>query len=186
MKKIALDFDNVLADTMTAWINYYNKQYNSNLRKSDVTLWKFWELESIGMTRENAYKIFDEVWFKWQDLNPLEKNIGLIVEGLRKLAEVHIVTATLGDITEWLKFHEVRYDGFKRTDYSEKPGLKYDIFIDDSPDDALELGMRGKVCLLYDQPWNQPHQTKYLFDDYNTIFRITRLDESLDFIGKMV
>lgn len=30
--KIALDFDNVLADTTGAWISYYNKKYNKNIK----------------------------------------------------------------------------------------------------------------------------------------------------------
>jgi uncharacterized protein len=186
MKRIALDFDNVLADTMTGWINYYNKKYNVNLRKSDITLWKFWELKTIGMEKADAYRIFDLVWYEWQELEPLEENVGLIVDKIKNLAELDIVTATKGEIMEWLKFHGVKYRELIKTDSIKKADLDYDIFIDDSPDDALELGERKKICLLYDQPWNQPSETKYLYSNYNTVFRIKKLEQVIDFIDETV
>jgi len=38
---------------------------------------------------------------------------------------------------------------------SHKFDLDYDIFIDDSPDNALEISKNNKICLLYNQPWNR-------------------------------
>jgi 5'(3')-deoxyribonucleotidase len=186
LKKIALDFDNVLADTMTGWINYYNKQFGRSLKKADITLWKFWELKSIGMEKGDSDRIFEEVWFRWQELRPLESNVGSTVKKLGELGDLDIVTAAKGEINEWLRFHNVRHKNLIKTRSSKKAELDYDIFIDDSPDDALEFGKRKKVCLLYDQPWNQPNETQYLYKEYSTIFRIKKLEEALDFIARMV
>jgi 5'(3')-deoxyribonucleotidase len=54
--KVALDFDNVLADTMSAWIKIYNKKYSKVIEKSDIIEWKFWSL--LKIQREEGYEIF--------------------------------------------------------------------------------------------------------------------------------
>lgn len=183
--KIAVDFDNVLADTMTSWIDYYNKQYNKYLNKKDITIWEFWKLEKIALEREESFKIFHLVWHNWQILPSIEPNIGKVVDKLRSFAKVDIVTATQGKIINWLTYHKINYNELIKITDSKKAELDYDIFIDDSPSDALEIGKLKKICLLYDQPWNQPDQ-KSLFSNYNTIYRINCLDEALYYIHKFI
>jgi uncharacterized HAD superfamily protein len=61
---------------------------------------------------------------------------------------------------------------------SEKAGLEYDLFIDDSPITALSVSKKGKICLLYDQPWNRNVHD----NDNNNIIRINRLSEAASYI----
>lgn len=150
MIKVALDFDNVLADTMSAWIKIYNKKYSKVIEKSDIIKWKFWSL--LKIQREEAYEIFGLVWANWEELHPTEENIGLKIDKLNASCELDIVTSAQGDVKDWLKLNDVKYNNLIYT--SEKAKLDYDIFIDDSPDEALKISKNERLCFLYDQPWN--------------------------------
>jgi 5'(3')-deoxyribonucleotidase len=179
MTKVALDFDNVLADTMNAWLNIFNKRYSREIKKSDIIKWKFWPL--LKIRRKTAYQIFNLVWENWEELPPIEENIASRVEKLSATSRVDIVTSARGDVKQWLKFQGIKYNELIYT--KQKSNLKYDFFIDDSPDEALDLGREGKPCLLYDQPWNQENRETYVFSNHDAIFRITCIDEAIDHIG---
>jgi uncharacterized protein len=129
-------------------------------------------------------EIFDAVWHDWQTLRPVRDDIGLMVDKLRESAEIDIVTAAGGEITDWLKYHGIKYDDLIKTKYPKKPELDYDIFIEDSPLDAMKIGELKKTCLLYDQPWNQPDGGMNNFDRHDTIYRIQRLEEAIAFIKR--
>jgi 5'(3')-deoxyribonucleotidase len=181
MIKVALDFDNVLADTMTAWINIFNKKYSREIKKSDIIKWKFWPL--LKIRKKKAYEIFNLVWENWEELRPIEENIGTLIEKLRTFSQVDIVTSAGRDVKKWLKFHGVKYN--KLIYNSKRANLNYDIFVDDSPDEAVILGNYKKCCLLYNQPWNQENKETYEFCRYDTIFRITCINDALDYIKKL-
>ena len=53
-----------------------------------------------------------------------------------------------------------------------KADLDYDVFIDDSPLNALKFLQNNKKVILYSQPWNQ-HITE------NNIYRISNLSEAV-------
>jgi 5'(3')-deoxyribonucleotidase len=180
MIKVALDFDNVLADTMTAWINIYNEKYSKRVKKSDIIAWEFWPI--LKIQKEEADEIFKSVWTNWEELHPIEEDIGLMVDRLRTSCELDIVTAAKGHVKEWLRHHGVNYN--KLVYSSNKTSLDHKVFIDDSPDDALILGINKQVCLLYNQPWNQPHKDKYPFFKHNSIFRVTRIEDAIDHVEK--
>jgi 5'(3')-deoxyribonucleotidase len=151
MLKIALDFDNVLADTTGAWVRYYNKKYKKSIKKSDLTEYYFWN--SLNISREEAFEIYSIVWSNWQNLDLLEEDCVSTVNELSEIAEVHVVTSALTDVKNWtaergLKFNKIEYT-------QQKSELNYDIFIDDSPYVVLDILKRKKLCLLYDQPWNK-------------------------------
>lgn len=79
--KVALDFDNVLADTTGEWIKSYNKMYNQRINKNDLKDYYYWN--SLNLSREEAFKIFFAVWNKWRSLPLLEENAARIIEDLR-------------------------------------------------------------------------------------------------------
>jgi 5'(3')-deoxyribonucleotidase len=156
--KVALDFDNVLANTMIWWIKYYNKKYRASLTKDDIHTWEFWK--QLPISKEEAYAIFDSVWSDWKNLPPTEENIANKVDEIKNIAEVDIVTAVkeihVGDLTSWLSDRSICYHKLVPCDVADKSRLGYHIFIDDSPALAhqLELSRESKMCFLYDQPWN--------------------------------
>lgn len=71
--KIALDFDNVLADTMGAWVNRYNWETpRKHLKLEHITQYEFWNLRHIkNITRDDAFEIFHRVWKDYKNLSPM-------------------------------------------------------------------------------------------------------------------
>jgi 5'(3')-deoxyribonucleotidase len=176
MVKIALDFDNVLADTMNVWIKYYNETYGKSKTKRDIKRWEFWI--DLGISETEAFRIFDEVWSDLENLPLMEKNAGVITKELATIAEIDIVTAVKAKIKSWLDRKGIIYNdivyGYKKTH------LDYSIFIDDSPSLAEELS-NEKICLLYNQPWNQN-----MSKETKNIIRIYSLNDALNYIRMLI
>ena len=57
-----------------------------------------------------------------------------------------------------------------------KADLDYDLFIDDSPLNAIKFLENNKKVILYSQPWNQ-HISN------NGLFRISNLSEAIEIIN---
>ena len=174
MLKIAVDFDNVLADTTGVWIEYYNRIYNKRINKHDITEYHFWETRNIS--REEVYRIYHLVWSNWKELPMIEKHCTSIVNEIKRIAEVDVVTSALTDIKHWLAKNELHFDKIVYT--LQKSHLNYDIFIDDSPIEAINIIRNNKMCLLYDQPWNRSVE-------FNGLMRIKSLAETIDVIKEI-
>jgi 5'(3')-deoxyribonucleotidase len=176
MRRIALDFDNVLADTMDVWIKYYNKIYKKSLTKQDIRKWEFWA--DLGISESEAFRIFDKVWSDLENLPLIEENAGVVIKELATITEIDIVTAVKAKIKSWLDWKDIIYNdivyGYK------KIHLDYSVFIDDSPILAKEVP-NEKICLLYNQPWNQNVSKKN-----KNIIRIHSLNQALHYIRAVV
>jgi 5'(3')-deoxyribonucleotidase len=96
MIRIAIDFDNVLADTTGVWIKYYNRMYNKSLNKSEIQEYYFWD--RLGISEEEAFKLFSIVWSNWKDLPLLETYSPTIVNELGKTSQVDIVTSAISSV----------------------------------------------------------------------------------------
>ena len=168
MLRIAVDFDNVLADTTGAWIEQYNRIFKKSIDKQDIKEYRFWN--SLHISRKLAFKIFFMVWSDWKNLRPLEQKSGLVVDEISKFSEVDLVSSSLVDMHDWLS--EKKYLFNKIIYTSQKSKLNYDIFVDDSPYVATEIIKKGGICLLYDQPWNR------LANHHNNLIRIRSLFEA--------
>lgn len=174
MLKIALDFDNVLADTTGAWISYYNKLYNKNVRKSDIQEYYFWN--TLDISREEAFRIFSVVWTNWKDLQLLENDSISFVNSIAKVAEVDLVSSALVDMKDWIAHKNFQ---FNKVVYSQqKSDLSYDVFIEDSPYEASKIVDNQRICLLYDQPWNR------MISVSDRLVRITNLGEAANLISE--
>jgi len=155
--KIALDFDGVLAHTMKRWCEVCNGLSNKAplVGVRDIEHWHFYK--DFGLTKVEAFDIFDIVWQNWQKLEPMEPDLGQKTHMLNNLGQVDIVTSIHADkvlfIRQWLARHKIE---FKELIFSEdKYNLDYDVFIDDSPENVTKAYENHKQCLLYNQPWNR-------------------------------
>jgi len=179
MLKLALDFDSVLSDTMVNWVQKFNKRKDTSLTKNDVISWTFWNDFDISI--DEAFDIFAEVWSDWKNLPPTEHNLQDKVMKLTKICSIDVVTAVqknyLQYIKKWLNDKGIIYENFVSSD-STKANLDYDVFIDDSPSIAQKSSQIGKICLLYDQPWNRKVTGK-------NIIRIKNLNDAYEFIKKI-
>ncbi len=155
--RIALDLDGVLSDSMGSWVRIWNARNSfKRITVEDIREWDFWR--GLGIGREEFDSVFEEVWRGWRDLRPLEENLGAKVSRLSRLGRVDIVSGRtprhLPYVKSWLKLHGVRYSSLI-LGVTPKSRLDHDVFIDDSPVEALGIAETARYVLLRDQPWNR-------------------------------
>ena len=173
--KIALDVDGVLADVIESWLIYSNK-IRARISKDDITNWDFWKKFKIN--RYDFYEELTSCWKNWNSIPPTEDNLSVVTQNLSNFGQVDIVTAreisTDSFVKNWLKLHDVTYQNYVSVvDGPMKADLDYDVFIDDSPLNAIKFLKRKKNVFLYSQPWNQH------ISDQN-IQRISTLSEAIE------
>ena len=172
--KIALDVDGVLADVIQPWIDYNNSK-RKKIFKSDIVDWDFWKKFKI-----DPYDFYQELslcWKNWLSIPPTQKNLSNITKNLSDIGQVDIVTArekyTNSYVKKWLNHHNIVYDDYVSViDGTMKVDLEYDVFIDDSPLNALQMIQKNKKIILYSQPWNK-HVSN------NQVIRISNLEEAI-------
>jgi hypothetical protein len=174
--KIALDVDGVLADIIFVWLEYYNKTNNKSLSKKDTVQWDFWK--SLGYDKYKFYEDLSNCWSRWTEVPPMEQDIADATEKLQSFGIVDIVTArdaaSSKYVKEWLKHNGIQYNDYVAVmSGRDKAGLDYDVFIDDSPHNIVDITSKGKHALLYDQPWNQSVNN-------SNVVRIKRLEEAVN------
>jgi len=104
--------------------------------------------------------------------------LSITTQNLSNFGQVDIVTAressTDSFVKNWLKLHDVTYQNYVSViDGPMKADLDYDVFIDDSPLNAIKFLKRKKTVFLYSQPWNQH------ISDQN-VQRISTLSEAIE------
>ena len=156
--RIALDIDGVLADTMRIWLKLCNDRFDMNLTYDQIDRWNFWR--DKGMEEIDMETLFNDAWEDWKTLPPTENNLSRKVELLHELGIVDIVTArnsmTIANVTKWLDKEKIRRNSVVVVEPDQTKGhLDYDVFIDDSPLNLLDIADKGKFALCYDQPWNR-------------------------------
>jgi len=173
--KIALDVDGVLADVIVSWLHYSNS-IRSHISKNQVTDWEFWKKFNI-----NPFDFYSELsscWKNWQSIPTTQENLSDITKNLSILGQVDIVTArersTDSFVKNWLNYYDISYDNYISViDGPMKADLDYDVFIDDSPLNAIKFLENHKKVILYSQPWNQNISNRELF-------RISNLSEAIE------
>jgi len=173
--KIALDVDGVLADVIQSWLNYSNS-IRDKISKHEITDWDFWKKHQIN--RYDFYAELSSCWKNWKEIPTTEDNLSLVTKNLSELGNVDIVTArehsTDSFVKNWLEYYDVSYDNYVSViDGPMKADLDYDVFIDDSPLNALKIIQQNKKIILYSQPWNQNITDKH-------IHRVSNLFEAVD------
>ena len=169
--KIGIDIDEVLADFMSSFVNYYNKEESTNIKRSDFESYLLWK--TIGGTKESTiqrvYEFYNSPEFN--KIRPV-KDSQYSVNVLNKESELIVITSRpheMHDKTiEWLDNHFP--NAFSEIEFTNewaggliKPKRKKDVCLDykidflleDSMDYAKECADNGTEVLLFDCPWNQ-------------------------------
>lgn len=180
--RIALDLDGVLSDSMGRWVEVWNSKYgHPKLSVEDIREWDFWR--SLGITQQEFNEVFDEVWRGWVYLRPLEENIGEKVARLSYFGRIDIVSGRsikhLPYVKNWLRHQGIKHDSIF-LGVSSKSRLAHDVFIDDSPVEALGIAETARYVLLRDQPWNRSvPRNKF-------IIRVRNLDEAFQKLAEEI
>lgn len=187
---IAVDLDDVLADTLDNFIKFHNASYKTKLKFNDF---KFYALhEIIGLSEEEEAKrleLFDKSKF-FDKLKPL-KGAQKAISELSKKNKIVVVTARTENVKEktkkWLAnyFPEIEdvtfisqgYMGFVKTKAEVCKSLGAAVIIEDKKSFVLECADAGIKVLMFDYPWN-----KDVKDDKN-IIRVKSWKEILKKIG---
>ena len=168
---IAVDFDDVIADFNSAYVEYSKKKYKTTITYETANTFDMPKLygvspaEIVSRVRTFCYEHHDSI-------SPIVDT----APALKILSEryiLHVVTSrcqTLSGITEgWLQdyqmldyFEDLHFtNGFgstyakKRTKLEVVQGIGAKVLIEDAPGHALELSNAGYPVLLPDRPWNK-------------------------------
>jgi 5'(3')-deoxyribonucleotidase len=157
-RKLAIDLDSVLADTMIIWAEEFNKRTNSSITKDNIVSWDI--SKTLDITITEVSDIFTYIWDKkWEDIPSTEPSIGNVVSKLHnKGFRISILTkryrSSVSNVIKWLDLHKIHcddllfvYDDAPKTDYP------FDILVDDAPINFSEL-VQPRIGILFNQPWN--------------------------------
>ena len=162
---IGFDIDCVIADTMAAFIDLAQKDYDISIKPEEITSFQVEECLDI------APAIINDIFTRLLDspvengLLPMENAVSVLTE-FSYHAPLTFITArpTKGPIAHWLHTYlgdEVygrvnliatgQHDG--KLPYIKNAGLKY--FIDDRAPTCIQLAEEGLQSIVFSQPWNE-------------------------------
>jgi 5'(3')-deoxyribonucleotidase len=134
-KRIALDMDEVMADTLTAWLEHFNRDVGTHITKEDLRGRKIYEL--IGPERSVAARaILDHPDF-FIGL-PLMEGSQKVVQRLTEKYQVFITSAAMEHPSSlpakyvWLKKHFPFIPDTNIVFCGDKSIIRADFMIDDS------------------------------------------------------
>jgi 5'(3')-deoxyribonucleotidase len=159
MVRVAVDVDGVLADIISVWLENYNRRVGNDkiLTKESVYRWDYWK--ELGYKEYEFYEELAGCWKEWRRVPLMEHDMPLHLRRLKSMVyRVDIVSAQMAkeQVRLWLEHNGIVYDEYVSVPRGrDKAYLDYDVFIDDSPINALSISSMGKYVILYDQPWNK-------------------------------
>jgi uncharacterized HAD superfamily protein len=167
---IAVDIDQVLADTLKTYLPFNNRRHGTDISVDDCYSIEWWKV--FGITEQQFINDF----YDFNDsglimaVKPLSGAAEIIdiLTGKHRLIAVTARSADIADGTErWLeeyfpgKFSHIFYT--RKNIMGKEKESKYeiclhngaDILIDDSFENAETCAVNGLRVLLYDWPWNR-------------------------------
>ena len=175
--RIGIDFDDVVADSISFIVRLHNERYGTSLTRESMTSWRFEEV--WGTTLEEAIRRTNE-FFAEDQVTGVAPVAGS-VEAIKKLKEqgheLYILTGrSENDVEEterWIKHHfpdvfkGVHYGNFftlnknhvfrKKLDTCRELGIE--VLIEDNDKTALECAAAGIKVFLITTPWNKNFKT---------------------------
>lgn len=162
--KVALDFDGTLADTSSLILTLMNWRLGTSYKPEDWNSWGFWTNMNPEVEKAfwGLFDLMDESYLR-RALPPTDPFAPAVVKWLMKRGhEVNLVTVnsntkkSLDSFNGWLWAQglEMPVVAMGRTNVS-KAELDYELFIDDSPRLAADMGRYpAKKLILLRRPLN--------------------------------
>ena len=165
MKRIALDLDGVLVDSLGKFVEVWNSIRNDKKTLDDIKRFGFYTDWGIS---EAVFWIFFDL-AKTEKLDAIDPKAPKYIKKLFKQHSIDIVTArkeserglvirTLKNIGIFEGEHYANLVITPRLEHSPKIKYDYDIYIDDNPNLARDVQaiqqFEDRVMLMWVQPWN--------------------------------
>jgi 5'(3')-deoxyribonucleotidase len=154
--QIAIDVDNVLADSIRTWCRLVRQRLGIRIEFENITSHKL--VGCVPLTPTQIFELQDEVWSKWMSLPTTERDVAGTINQLHRM-RYRVNVATSGPsrhtnyVKEWLARNRIAYDTFENV--PTKCGLSADILVDDAPEEISAFAGSGRRAFLYDRPWNR-------------------------------
>lgn len=164
---IGIDFDEVLADTWSAVIEFHNDRYQTSWQRKKIKTPRFWDV--LGATKEESYKKAVEFcgtqYFK--NTKPVIGSLDGIDYLISRGYKLIIITTRpsyLSKETEnWIKrYFPNKFAGIFYSSENTKSSVclkeRAKFLIEDDLDNAKECESSGVKVFLLDSPWNNSQE----------------------------
>ena len=154
MRRICVDMDEVMADTLAEHLRRYNQAFAEELRPEDLAGRALWEITPLD--RQQQLRAFLDAEDFFEDL-PLMPDAQPVLRDLARRFEIFIATQamavpnSLGSKYRWLQRHFPFIPPSNYVFCGNKSILRADYLIDDLPKNLLRFAGQG---LLYTAPHN--------------------------------
>jgi 5'-nucleotidase len=155
VRRICVDMDEVMADTLSEHLRRYNQEFDESITTEDLTGKGLWEVTPLD--RQQQLRAFLDAEDFFEDL-PLMPGAQEVLKALTERFEIYIATQamtvpnSLGPKYRWLQRH---FPFIPPTNYvfcGNKCILRADYLIDDLPRNLQRFEGHG---LLYTAPHNR-------------------------------
>lgn len=158
---ICIDIDGTVTEPYY-WLNIFNKHFKKNIKPSEVTKYNIDEV--MGITEEQYNEFYEKHKVRIHTVEEkVRKDAKDVLNILKEYNNIYFVTArdkSLEMLTRcYLENNGINYDELYvlGSHYKVKKAieLKCDIFIEDNPNNALELSEAGFKVILIDTNYNK-------------------------------
>ncbi|MGA2896187.1 MAG: 5'-3'-deoxyribonucleotidase [Acidobacteriaceae bacterium] len=153
-QRIAVDMDEVIADTVAEHLIRYNRDYNGNITKADLRGKWIWDVVAIDRHPRLEEYLRSDDFFDVLDVIPDAQRV---LRRLQQQFEVFIASAAMEVPTSfnakyrWLERHFPTIPATHIVFCGDKSILRADYLIDDNPRQLRRFSGAG---ILYDAPHN--------------------------------
>jgi 5'(3')-deoxyribonucleotidase len=169
--RIAIDMDEVLADTLAQYIGEYNREFGENICKDHLSHRKLAEIIPADRRARLRHYALSEGFFR--NIPPMPGSLEVFAE-LRERYEIFIATAAMEFPTSfdekyaWIKAHFPDFPDSHIVFCGDKGILASDFLIDDSP---RQLARFTGAPLLFSAPHNHAETRFPRLHDWSDVRR---------------
>ena len=157
--KVGIDVDDVLFDTLSAWLKRHNEINVDDVKPEDIKSWDIAQYIKKG-NKDTLFYILRQNGF-WKTVNPVDDaqdRLWKLISEYGDSIDIYIITATHPDgagekIRRLFELYPF-LDEKKIVMTSSKGILDIDVMIDDNPKNLMEMPA-GCFKILFDRPHNQ-------------------------------
>ena len=178
MLRMAIDFDSTLFPTMEKVIDIYNKNHNTSIDVSQITMYNLHD----NFPADVADVLIELFVYKdvYSSLQPYKGAIRAVKALAEQGHEIYVATSTDVRNMEWkeelLQKHFPFIPKKNLIRIHNKALLNVDVIVDDRLDN-LKSTFADRIC--FDQPWNRDESADFAYD----IYRINHWGEIINVIN---